>query len=84
MSYEFAPALGKFEPIDIEEGMTPTSGWSEMLDDWYAYLTGGDEPLFSGRNNLRVFAMLSAAIDSINQCKPAKISGDPRYASAFA
>lgn len=84
MDYDFAQALGAFAPRRIDEGIAPGDPFLPFLDLWHDYLCGGIEPPFSGRNNLRVFAMLSAAIDSVNTGRPVEIAGNPRYASAFA
>jgi hypothetical protein len=46
-------------------------------------LADGTEPHFTGRNNLKVFAMLSAGIDSINEGRPVAVAGNPRYQRAF-
>lgn len=83
MDYEFAPALGAFAPIRIDDGIPAQSPWVRFFDDWHDYVNGGPEPLFSGRNNLKVFALLSAAIDSVASSRPVEIAGNPRYAGAF-
>jgi hypothetical protein len=75
MSYEFAPVLGQFEPIAINADV--------FLDVWYDYVCSGPKPPFSGRNNLKVFAMLSAAVDSVNTSQSVEIVGNPRFAMAF-
>jgi predicted dehydrogenase len=64
MSYEFAPRGGRFAPIDLDEGRPPVNPWDELIARWRAWLAGGAEPPFSGRNNLKVFALLAAGIDS--------------------
>jgi predicted dehydrogenase len=83
MDYEFAPPLGRFEPVAIDAGIPAREPWSPFLDVWRDYVRGGPEPPFSGRNNLKVFALLSAAIDSVNTRQPVAVANNPRYAGAF-
>lgn len=61
MSYEFAPALGSFTPLPLETNTPAVNPWDPFMDRWYDYVCGGDEPPISGRNNLRVMAMIDAA-----------------------
>jgi hypothetical protein len=84
MSYEFAPPLGDFSPAAIDAQVPLVDPWMPFFDAWYTFVRGGSEPPFSGRNNLKVFAMLSAAIDSIQENRPVSIRGHPRYESAFS
>lgn len=84
MSYEFAPALGTFEPLPIDSDVPLKPPWPMFLDTWYGYVTGGHEPPFSGRNNLRVFALLSAAIQSVEEKRPIEIANNPRFSPAFS
>jgi predicted dehydrogenase len=84
MRYERAPALGQFAPAEIDAGIPAQEPFVPFLDAWHGYVNGGAEPPFSGRNNLKVFAMLSAAIESAESGKPAEIAGNPRYRDAFA
>lgn len=81
--YEFAPALSTFERIDPESDLPQREPHAMLLDAWYAYVTGGAEPPFSGRNNLKVVALVSAAIDSVESGQPVLIAENPRYAPAF-
>ncbi len=83
MSYEFAPALGKFADAPIDADVPLVRPFVPLLEIWYDYLRGGPEPPFSGRNNLRVFALLSAAIQSIEEGRPVEVAGSPRFAKAF-
>ena len=83
MSYEMAPALGQFEPAAVDTGVPLCDPWIPFFDQWHDYVCDGAEPPFSGRNNLKVFAMLSAAIESTQSCSPVEIAGNPRYAGAF-
>lgn len=83
MDYEVAPAFGQFAAQRIDEEVPQRDPWIPFLDVWYDYLCGGAEPPFSGRNNLKTFAMLSAAIVSVETGKPVMIAGNPKYAEAF-
>jgi scyllo-inositol 2-dehydrogenase (NADP+) len=83
MRYEFAPALGNFSPATIDEDIPARSPWQPFFDRWHDYVVGGPEPSFSGRNNLPVFALLSAAIESVEQGRPVDVAGNPRYDRAF-
>lgn len=83
MAYEFAPALGEFAPAAIDADIPARSPWLPFFELWRDYVAGGVEPSFSGRNNLPVFALLSAAIDSVERGQPVDVAGNPRYASAF-
>lgn len=83
MNYEFAPPGGTFAPVEIDAGIPADNPWRQFFSLWRAYLEGGKEPPFSGRNNLKVFALLSAGIDSIRSGKPVSIAGSLRYRAAF-
>jgi predicted dehydrogenase len=83
MDYEVAPAVGQFEARRIDDAVPARDPWIPFLDVWYDYLRGGEEPPFSGRENLKVFAMLSAAIESVETGKPVEIAGNPKYEAAF-
>ncbi len=83
MRYEFAPALGKFEPIEIDTHIPARNPWMGLFDAWRDYVAGGPEPPFSGRNNLKAFAMLSAAIESAETNSTVEIAGNPKYVRAF-
>ena len=83
MDYEVAPALGEFSAQRIDDDLPVEEPWLPFLDAWHDHLHGRDEPPFSGRRNLKVFAMLSAAIESVNTGRPVEIKGNPRYAAAF-
>ncbi len=84
MSYQFASALGEFEDAAIDQDVPLVKPFNPFFGVWHGYVTGGKEPPFSGRNNLKVFAMLSAAIDSIEHGQAVGIAGNPRYRAAFA
>lgn len=83
MEYEFAPALGQFAVKRIDDGVAPRNAWSAFLDAWHDCLCGGADAPFSGRDNLKTFAMLSAAIESVETGKPVEIAGNPKYKAAF-
>lgn len=86
MAYEFAERDGTFAPVSIDEGIAPGDPWGRFFDVWFDYVEGGDEPPFSGRNNLPVFALLSAGIDSVNsgQRTTVEVHKNPRFSDAFA
>jgi len=84
MDYEVAPSLGQFSSTRIDEQVPRRDPWVVFLDVWHDYLHGGAEPPFSGRNNLKAFAMLSAAIESVESGRPVAVAGNPKYAAAFA
>ncbi|MEM7029131.1 MAG: Gfo/Idh/MocA family oxidoreductase [Chloroflexota bacterium] len=83
MTNEFAPRGGDFSESDMDNDIPITQPWDIFFDRWYDYLNGGEEPSFSGRNNLKVFALLSAAIDSIQNNCYVDVANNPRYANAF-
>jgi len=83
MDYEIAPVLGQFASRRIDDAMPVRDPWNPFLDAWYDYLCGRIEPPFSGRSNLKTFAMLSAAIESVQSGKPVAIAGNPNYKTAF-
>jgi predicted dehydrogenase len=83
MEYEVAPVLGQFSARPIDDGIPPITPFVPLLNSWYEYLRGGTEPPFSGRNNLKIFAMLSAAIESVESGMPVEIAENPKYAIAF-
>ena len=83
MDYEVAPALGQFAAKRIDEQVPQRDPWTVFLDLWHDYLCGGTEPPFSGRHNLKTFAMLSAAIESVETGQPVKIAGNAKYKAAF-
>ena len=83
MDYEVAPALGQFAVRRIDDSVPARNTWELFFEVWHDYLNGGDEPPFSGRNNLKTFAMLSAAIESVETGRPVAIAGNPRFKEAF-
>jgi len=84
MSYEFADALGHFEAVEIDKDVPVNNPWVRFLDAWHDDVLGGDDNApFSGRNNLVVMAMVSAAIESVEAGRPVDIAGNPLYAAAF-
>ena len=84
MEYEFAERGQKFARLDtIDANLGSRDPWQVFYDAWHAYLSGGPEPSFSGRNNLKVFALLSAAIDSIDSGQPADVATGTRYSAAY-
>jgi predicted dehydrogenase len=83
MDYEVAPALGQFAAKRIDEQVPQRDPMTVFLDLWHDYLCGGSEPPFSGCNNLKTFAMLSAAVESVETGTPVAIAGNPKYKAAF-
>ena len=84
MEYEFAARGRKFERRDdIDADLGAVDAWETFYGDWNDYLSGGPEPSFSGRNNLKVFALLSAAIDAIDSGRRAEVAISAHYAAAF-
>lgn len=83
VTYEFAERGQKLRPFDADAGLGTVDPWQTFFGAWRDYLAGGPEPSFSGRNNLKVFALLSAAIDSIDGGLPAAVAAGERYAAAF-
>ena len=84
MEYEFAARGGKFgRREDLDAGIGTADPFERFFDIWHEYLRGGAEPPWSGRNNLKVFALLSAAIDSIAAGGWVEVAGSERYAAAF-
>ena len=83
MEYEFAERGGKWGAVEIDEGIPENNPFETYTDIWYEYVTGGPEPPFSGRNNLKVFALLSAGIDSVDGWKMVRVADNPRYTNAF-
>jgi predicted dehydrogenase len=87
MEYEFAARGDKFvRRDDIEAGLEDVDSWQVFYDVWRDYLSGGagsTEPSFSGRNNLKVFALLSAAIESIASGDRTDVAGSSRYSAAY-
>ena len=82
MTYEFARRGESFSEIDLDRGRAPTVPWSLFFDRWHDYLQGGDEPHFSGRNNLRVLAVIQAAIESLSSGAFVDIADPLREGSA--
>jgi predicted dehydrogenase len=73
MRYEFARRGGEFEPIEPDAGMEAVNPWHEFIARWRAWLAGGAEPPFSGRNNLGVFALLAGGIQSASSGRTVRI-----------
>ncbi len=83
MTYEFAQRGAAFEVIDLDRGRPPTQPWSVFFDRWHDWLSGGSEPHFSGRENLKVLATIDAAIESLTIGAFVPIAGGERYQSVF-
>lgn len=84
MDYEVASVRERqFAAQRIDDQVPQRDPWIPFLDVWHDYLCGGAEPPFSGCENLKVFAMLSAAIESVETGKPVQIAGNGKYGAAF-
>jgi predicted dehydrogenase len=83
MNYAVAEPGGSFQDETVDEGIPAGNPFDRFFDVWHEWLQGGPEPPFSGRNNLKVFAMLSAAIDSLHCGQIVRIAENPRYKAAF-
>lgn len=77
MAYEFARRGDSFSPIDLDRGQPATDPWSQFFDRWHRYFNGGEEPPFSGRNNLKILSVIDAAIRSLETGAFVAIPGDP-------
>jgi len=73
MRYEFAPRGGSFEAIEPDAGMPAVNPWDEFIARWRDWLAGGAEPPFSGRNNLGVFRLVAAGIESVRSGKTVRL-----------
>ena len=83
MRYEFAAPGCAFVPLDLEAGLPPSDPWRALLELWREQIAGRADPPFSGRNNLRPFALLSAGVESVGTGLPVRVGAGTRYASAF-
>ncbi len=83
MSYEFAPALGKFKPAEIDADIPVANPFVRFLDLWYVYVRGDEPPPFSGRNNLKVMAIAEAGVRSMEKGRRVEIAGNPHFVEAF-
>jgi len=83
MTYEFAKSGENWTTSDIDKGISAVHPWDLFLDIWHKYLQGGAEPPFSGRNNLKIFALLSAGVESVQSGRPVQVADNPRYTAAF-
>jgi predicted dehydrogenase len=88
MEYEVAPPNGKWTRQPVDEGLPAQSPWLPFFQHWRHYLVhgtlaDGSQPPFGGRNNLKVFALLSAGIDSMSRGQGVDVAQNPRYAVAF-
>jgi len=83
MTYAVAEPGGCFRDEPVDDGIPARNPFDRFFDIWHEWLQGGAEPPFSGRNNLKVFAMLSAAIDSLQCGQTVRIADNPGYKAAF-
>ncbi len=66
-SYELAPALGQFSPVDLEAQVPAGGAWGVFMTQWQDWLQRGKEPSFSLRKNFPVLALLQAGMASIDR-----------------
>lgn len=88
MEYDVAARGGAWASRELDGGRPAISPWITFLRQWQHYvkhgaLVDGSEPPFSGRNNLKVFALLSAGVESTEQGRPVEVAGNPQFAAAF-
>ncbi len=88
MHYDYALRGSTFSERAIDTQTPLVNPWTIFFVQWRSYMTtgalaDGTEPHFTGRNNLKVFAMLSAGIDSIERGRRVQIAGNARYQRAF-
>ncbi|MBO9597433.1 MAG: Gfo/Idh/MocA family oxidoreductase [Cohnella sp.] len=83
MTYEFAEKGKPFEPIAIDEGIEAIAPFVTFFEVWTAYMNGGEEPPFSGRNNLKPFALLCAGERSVDTKQVIAVADNGDYAAAF-
>ena len=80
--YEFAPRGQGFEPAPIDD-VAEVNPWETLIDQWHGHLVAGDDISFSGTNNLKAFALLSAGVASVERGGWIKIQGNAEYSAAF-
>ena len=69
--------------IDLEKRQPSDPAWSVFLDQWHRYLVGDEEPPFAGRGNLKIMAMIDAAIESSAKGERVALKDNSRYHQAF-
>jgi predicted dehydrogenase len=83
LQYEFASPGGPFEPIQLENLVPAGEAWSLFLDRYAVALDRDGQVPFSGENNLKVMALMQAAVRSIDTGQPQNIVSNPLFAPAF-
>jgi len=81
--YEIAPRSGNFTEVDLESQVPPGTAWALFMEHLRNWLAGGKEPSFSLRNNLKIFALLQAGIESIDRSRPVNLVGNKKYQRLF-
>jgi predicted dehydrogenase len=84
MHYEFALRGGPFQPIQLEEEIPQLDPWTHFCLLWYEGVIHKTEQPFSGRNNLKIMALMDAGIASIESGLPCRVKDHPLYSPAFA
>jgi predicted dehydrogenase len=77
--YEFAPAMGRFSPVDLESQVPEGPAWALYMQQWQAWLSRGREPSFSLRRNQPVFALLQAGMESIDRGRRIELASHRLY-----
>ena len=88
MTYEFAERGGNFRVVDLDRGRPPTQPWSLFFDRWHSWLCDDSDasdadPHFSGSGNLKVLAVIDAAIESLASGAFMPIAGNAKYQAVF-
>jgi predicted dehydrogenase len=83
MTYEWASTGDDFAPVDLESCVPLGEAWSLFLDCWGKAVISHQSTPFSGVNNLKVMALLSAAMDSSDSGQPCSVTDHPLYAAAY-
>lgn len=79
MDYELSGPEGMFEKMGICASPGDSDPWPKFLSHWIEYLQGGEEPPFSGRQNLRVLQLIEAARRSIANGSVIVVPGIEEY-----
>ena len=79
VEYEKAGPEGIWESIALDEGIEARDPFIPFAERWHAYLSGGDEPPFSGRRNLKPLAMVQAGVESAVTGRPVTFEGNGLY-----
>ena len=81
--YTFGSQDNDAAPIDIESGYPIGNAWDIMLEKWHRYLTKDEGTPFVGSSNLKIMAMIDAAVESSAKGARVEIKNNKRYAKVF-